>query len=546
VPGTRIRAVSDPVPSSRAVAAWSVCDLIERAAASHGDAVILSEIDSDSTAGASGGREVTYRQLVDTSRRLGRALRELGLRPGDRVAVLIENRIELVVTEWACLLMGLVWVACNVRTSPEELQVLIDDCEPRVLLHSRRMREVFATLRPAPDCVRIEADPADPAWLRLTENGGDDADCGTAAPAANDPVRIRYTSGTAGKPKGAVLARRAYDASVEAVAAAIGPLASTDVLLQVAPMTHASGAMLLPHAAVGAKAVILDGFDAARVIDVIEKARITAIFVVPTMLFRLLDAIDEPRRVESLKTIVYGGASMPLDRLEQGLALLGPRFVQIYGLTESTWPVCALSRDDHTRRPDESIDVWRARLRSCGRPTAVGELCIVDLSGGVVATGEVGEICVRGRNTMKSYWTPRGRVRDRDTKGLDQAGWMHTGDIGFMDDEGYVTIVDRLHDMIITGGFNVYPREVEDVISRHPAVLEAAVVGRPDPEWGAVVHAAVVLRAGKHLDARELVEHCSKFLAGYKKPRSVEIVDALPKNASGKVLRRAVRDRGKP
>ena len=276
--------------------------------------------------------------------------------------------------------------------------------------------------------------------------------------------------------------------------------------------------------------------------DVVERESVTAVFLVPTMLVRLLDrATDAAPKLRSLRTVVYGGASTPPERIAAAVEAFGDVFVQIYGLTESTWPVCALGRGDHRRRPGEPAAKWHARLASCGRPTAVGELRIVDSEGREAAAGEAGEIHVRGRNTMLGYWGGAGAAND--PKGLDRDGWMHTGDVGRRDAEGFVTIVDRLHDMIVTGGFNVYPREVEDTLSAHPAVLECAVVGVADAEWGECVHADVVLRAGASASAGELMEHCSRALARYKKPRTVDIVDSLPKNAAGKILRRRVKER---
>lgn len=233
---------------------------------------------------------------------------------------------------------------------------------------------------------------------------------------------------------------------------------------------------------------------------------------------------------------------MPVDRLVRGLELLGPVFVQIYGLTESTWPVTSLSRQAHCQRAGETDSAWCARLASCGRPTSIGELRIMAPDGREASVGQSGEILVRGRNTMKGYWTSDAAWAPDELKGLDSEGWMHTGDVGRRDVEGNVTIVDRLHDMIVSGGFNVYPREIEDVLSTHPAVLESAVVGRPDAEWGETVEAFVVLRDGADADPRELLEHCAGVLAGYKKPRTVEILVALPKNASGKILRRELRE----
>jgi acyl-CoA synthetase (AMP-forming)/AMP-acid ligase II len=221
--------------------------------------------------------------------------------------------------------------------------------------------------------------------------------------------------------------------------------------------------------------------------------------------------------------------------------LFGPILVQIYGLTESTWPVTALSREEHLRRTGETEECWLARLHSCGRPTSVGALRVVTPDGRDAAAREVGEIRLRGRNTMSGYWRTTTAATAVDAKGLDADGWMHTGDLGFRDEHGYVTIVDRLHDMIVSGGFNVYPREVENALSSHPAVLEVAVVGRPDVEWGEAVHAAVVLRSGTSVTPDDLIAHCAALLAGYKKPRSLEIVAELPRNSAGKTLRRAVR-----
>jgi len=286
---------------------------------------------------------------------------------------------------------------------------------------------------------------------------------------------------------------------------------------------------------VGATALLIDRFDAAGFLDLVEREGVTSAFLVPTMLVRFLEAFGTAPRTTSLRSVVYGGASMPVDRLERGLAVLGPVFVQIYGLTESNWPITALRREEHLL--DAASDARRRRLASCGRTTAMGELRIVAEDGREVLAGETGEVLVRGRNTMLGYW---GNER-KEAKGLDAEGWMHTGDVAVRDAEGFVTIVDRLHDMIVSGGFNVYPREVEDALSSHPAVLESAVVGRPDPEWGEHVHAVVVLRPGMQADEAELAAHVAASTAAYKKPRSFRFVTELPRNAAGKVLRRALK-----
>jgi acyl-CoA synthetase (AMP-forming)/AMP-acid ligase II len=284
----------------------------------------------------------------------------------------------------------------------------------------------------------------------------------------------------------------------------------------------------------------MDRFDARAFLAVAARYRGTAAFLVPTMLVRVLEEARGSGAPATLRTVVYGGASMPVGPLARALEVFGAVFVQIYGLTESTWPVAALSRSDHLRREGEDEPQWRARLASCGKPTAIGELRIVDENRDV-DTGQCGEIWVRGRNTMSGYWSAPAAQFEADAKGLDAQGWMHTGDIGVRDAEGYLTIVDRLHDMIVTGGFNVYPREVENVLCSHPAVLEAAVFGRPDEEWGETVNAAVVLKPGARAREQDLVDFCARHVAGFKKPRSLAIVERLPRNPAGKILRRALR-----
>jgi len=521
----------------------SVVELIDESIEKFATRILLHETGERLGDALLPSRDTTYGDVGAAARAFAAELHRAGIARGSRVAVLLDNCIELVITEWACLLSGLVWVGLNVRTSAAELQHILDDCAPTALVYGTRLSDLAEAVRLPPGALRMPVLREGRSWRPMLPEGRTTSRTGTRVtpPGPSEPVRIRYTSGTAGVPKGAVLPRRCYDASVTAVSDVVGPLRPEDVLVQVAPMTHASGALLLPHAAVGARAVILRTFDAHRLIEVVHAERATCVFLVPTMLVRLLEALEDPSHLSSLRTIVYGGASMPVDRLQRGIELLGSVFVQIYGLTESTWPVCALRREDHVRRPGEAEEAWVRRLQSCGRPTAVGAVRIVDPVGREVADGQVGELWVRGRNTMSGYWRSEGRPAVADAKGLDAAGWMHTGDLGFADGEGFVTIVDRLHDMIVSGGFNVYPREVESALSRHEAVLEAAVVGRPDAEWGETVHAAVVLRPGRRATPDELIRHCGKILAGYKKPRSIAIVDRLPKNASGKVLRREIR-----
>lgn len=524
----------------------NVVGLIRDAAERYRERVALEEIVVDDHGGTASGRSVCYGELYAQARTLCAALQDAGIDPPARLAVLLDNSIEMVVSEWACLSAGYWWVALNVRSSARELEEILDDSRPAVLIVGARHLELIGNLTMPEGCRLITVGGAGDDWSGLLARAPGDIGARETetGPGPDDGVRIRYTSGTSGTPKGAVLPRRCYDASLEAVGAVLAPLRIDDVVLQVAPMTHASGAMLLPHIAVGARALVCSSFDADCLIEIIANHGVTSVFLVPTMLIRVIERLSSGGDVEkmsTLRTIVYGGASMPVDRLITGLDLLGPVFVQIYGLTESTWPVAALSREDHLRRPHEKEHSWCERLQSCGRPTAVGEVRVVDAGGHDVGVAESGELWVRGRNTMSGYWECSGGCSD--AKGLDSEGWMHTGDVGYRNAEGYLVIVDRLHDMIVSGGFNVYPREVEGALSSHPAVLESAVVGRPSEEWGETVHAFVVLRPHHRVSAEELSRHCASQISGYKKPRSVDFVDALPKNASGKILRRELRQR---
>jgi acyl-CoA synthetase (AMP-forming)/AMP-acid ligase II len=496
----------------------------------YADRTALIDLSSDQV------REISYAELVARTRALASALYQRGMRPGDRLAVALDNSTEMVVSEWCCLLAGFVWVALNVRSSEEELAGVLSDSDPALVITNQRYED---TLGRAASGRPVEV-VGSARWTRFVENS--DPELPRLVPRSTDPVRIRYTSGTSGRAKGAILTRGGYDASIDNVSSVIGPFYEDDVVAQVAPMTHASGAMLLPHLAAGGKAVIVDRFDAGALQKLCKQYRVTALFLVPTMLVRFLSAHAPSDDLETLRTIVYGGASTPPDTIAGAVESLGAIFIQIYGLTESTWPVCALGRDEHERGEDEARADWLARLASCGRPTAVGRVRIVNESGTDVDDGQAGELWVRGRNTMAGYW----RSADEGDKGLDTDGWMHTGDIGVRDEQGRITIVDRLHDMIVSGGFNVYPREIEDALGSHDGVLESAVVGRPHSEWGEAVHAYVVVKAGMQPSADELRSHVSGRVAGYKSPKTIEFVDSLPKNTSGKVLRRVLRDRLRP
>ncbi|MFQ5352965.1 MAG: class I adenylate-forming enzyme family protein, partial [Candidatus Binatia bacterium] len=364
---------------------------IQEAAKRYGSRRVLTSLVTDGGKTLEVVEEFSFAELYECTLRLASALATKGLVKGDRLAVLLDNCAAMVMSEWACLKTGLLWVSLNTRSSPSELTFMLEDSRPSMLLVGENKLSLLEGVDIPPGCELVTVGGSGDGWGALLRAGeatepGDEL-------REEDPVRIRYTSGTAGKPKGAVLPRRCYDASVEAVTALLRPMADDEVVLQVAPMTHASGAMLLPHLLVGGRAVLVDRFDASAFEGLVERFRTSSVFLVPTMLVRVLEALERPRALGSLRRIVYGGSPMPVERLKRGLEALGPVFIQIYGLTESTWPVSALSREDHRlAMGDEAL---LARLKSCGKPTAIGEVKVVGEDGRCVAAGLPGEILVR-------------------------------------------------------------------------------------------------------------------------------------------------------
>jgi long-chain acyl-CoA synthetase len=315
-------------------------------------------------------------------------------------------------------------------------------------------------------------------------------------------------------------------------------LGTDDVILHVAPLSHLAGYFEPTCSARGVAHLVHEAFDPVAVLDAIERHRVTTIPLVPTMLNMMLPEVDaDPGRdFSSLRAIAYGGSGIAPDRLARAVAAFGDVFVQFFGLSETPMPLTALSRRDHEYDP---AGPWPARLASAGRPNPFVELRLEAEDGGAVATGEVGEIVVRGDNVMAGYW---GKP-EQTAATIREDGWALTGDLGRFDADGYLYIVDRKRDMIVSGGYNVYPAEVENAISALVEVAEVAVVGVPDERWGEAVKAVVVARPGVELSEAEVVAACDARLAAYKKPRSVDFVAELPKTGSGKIMRRRIRDR---
>lgn len=350
------------------------------------------------------------------------------------------------------------------------------------------------------------------------------------------PGRIFYTGGTTGQAKGVVVTWQS-DLSVtrNLLLDMIPDLHSKDVFLGLQPLYHATGTFIMPCWLRGATHVVVEDFDAPKAFSAIEQERVTIIKTVPTVLVRLMASPEiKQRDFRSVRTLIYGASPMPVEKLKEAIQIFGPIFIQNYGQSEAPMTICLLKKEDHVI---EGSPERVARLASIGRPYTMVKVKVADEKGQEVPSGELGEILVQGDHIMQGYWK-----NPEATQETLKDGWIHTRDIGRMDDRGYIFLVDRKSEMIITGGLNVYPQEVEQVLYQHPAVLEAAVFSVPDEKWGETIKAVVVLKPGMKATEEELIEFCKVRLASYKKPSSIDFYPELPKSDTGKILRRALRD----
>ncbi|HET8748955.1 MAG TPA: AMP-binding protein, partial [Ramlibacter sp.] len=469
---------------------------------------------------------------------LAHALLALGLQRGDRVAVVSPNRPEIIELECALYKAGLVKVALNSRLAPNELADALANAEPVALIagpeHRAMAEEAAAPVASLKH--RIAYAPA-AGWL----------DYEALLPAASDEhfhVEMRpeelavlhYTSGSTGKLKAAMQTVGNRMASLRKIAMGRMHAGPGDVLMLCGPITHASGMFMQPMLYQGATLLLLEGFRPAEVLEAIEKHRVTMAFFVPAMIHALLaEPSIRTRDLSSLRLVSYGAAPMSPARIREAWSALGPVLAQGYGAGETTGGVIALSIEDHAR----AIEGDRPELLSaCGRPVCESDVQVLDENGKPVSGNAIGEICVRGPDVFAGYW--RAEPQTREVLGAD--GWLRTGDLARVDGEGYIFIVDRKKEMLVSGGFNVYPSEVESVLAQHPAVYEVCVVGVPDDHWGETVKAVVVLREGQRAGDAEIMDFCRGRLADFKRPRSVDFVPQLPKNANGKLSRKEVRE----
>lgn len=481
----------------------------------------------DDIAVVGSGRRLTFRQVDERVGRLGQALRGLALRPGDRVALLSANEPEYLEIQAACLRSGFALVPLNIRLTVRELAFILADCAASVLIAGRGQHD---------RAERLAADGRIPHLLGLGEParlpGYEPALTASIPEPEADPddphltATILYTSGTTGTPKGAMIDRQAFTARVLTNCAEL-QLADRDVHMASLPMFHIAAFLAYAHTLVGAGLVMLPEFRPGDALATMAGEGVTTTVLVPTMLSMLLNspAVDD-FDASALRLMIYGGSAMEPGLLCQAMERFDCQMHQQYGMTESGGQTIL--------RPADHDPADLERLSSAGTEAVSFEVRVVDENDRPVAQGEIGEVVCRSPAVMSGYWN-----RPEATEETLRGGWLHTGDMGYRDRRGYLHIVDRRRDLVITGGENVYPREVETVLLEHPGVVDVAVLGTPDPTWGQVVTAVLVEPAPPE---EEVERWARERLAGYKVPRRWVRVAELPRNVTGKVLKHRLRD----
>ena len=467
-----------------------------------------------------------YAGLAERAARLACALQSAGLRPGDRVALFMRNHPAYLEVLYGAWWAGLAVVPMNAKLHLREAQWIVEHSQAQWAFVSADVGEGLS----APGRT-IEVSGSDYEALFAL------APAPVAARAADDLAWLFYTSGTTGKPKGVMLTHRNLMTMGLTYFVDVDAIDSRDAIVYAGPMSHGAGLYAIPHVMAGARHVVpaSGGFDPAEIFELASGLGRMSMFAAPTIVKRLVDHAEATHAdCSSFKTIVYGGAPMYATDIQRAIRVMGPCFVQIYGQGESPMVITALSR---SHLGDTAHPRHLQRIASVGVAQTPVEVRVADAAGAPLPVGDIGEILVRGDTVMAGYW--------RDPQASAAAlrdGWLFTGDMGALDQDGFLTLKDRSKDVIISGGSNIYPREVEEVLLLAPGVAEVSVVGTPDPEWGEVVVAFVVPKAGCEADTAQLDALCLEHIARFKRPKHYRVVESLPKNNYGKVLKTVLRE----
>ena len=488
------------------------------------------------------GRRTTFHALQNRVDSLADGMAGLGVGPGDRVAMLQVNTDRYIETYFATAKLDAVFVPMNFRSRADELTYMLNDAAPKVLFSGARYADSVCSF--AKDLVSVRhfvaMDEDVDGWssyddLLSTESpderypGADDQDL----------TILLFTAGTTGSPKGVMLSHESFASYIMSDVTPADPDDEERNILTV-PLYHIAGIQAALSAIYGGRTIVIQRqFEPGEWMALVERERVGRAMMVPTMLKGLMDHDEfHDRDLSSLRVITYGAAPMPLDVIKRAIQEFpGASFINAFGQTETAATITRLPPDDHvlTGTPQE-IETKLKRLSSIGKPLADVEVWIVGEDGEPVGTGEVGEIVAKGARLMKGYWN-----LDKATAETIRGGWLYTGDLGYMDDDGYIFLSGRAKDFIKRAGEMISPEEVEQVLCSHPSIDEAAIIGVPDPNWGERVRAIVVPRPGREVDEAEIIEYCRQRLASFKKPESVVVVEALPRNSMGKVLKTELR-----
>lgn len=475
------------------------------------------------------GKEMVadYAAFRDRASALGQALSGRGIEPGDRVAIFMKNCTDYLVALYGIWYAGAAAVPINAKLHAKEAAWIIANS-------GADMAFVTPDLEPALAVVTDSAliDVTKPGFTAMTAGPGN----APVSRRSDDLAWLFYTSGTTGRPKGVCITHGMLTATSLCYPVDVDPVAPEDAVYYAAPMSHGAGLYTPIHVQMGARHICPPSasFDATELLETAATQGPLSMFMAPTMVRRLVDAAKATGSAgDGIKTIVYGGGPMYRSDIEEAVSLLGDRFVQIYGQGECPMAITALPRAEVS---DRKHPRWRERLASVGRAQSAVEVIIGDPDGNPLPTGEIGEIMVRGAPVMSGYWR-----NDEATGKTVKNGWLMTGDVGLLDEDGFLTLQDRSKDVIISGGTNIYPREIEEVLLTHPAVKECSVVGRPSAEWGEDIIAFIVLSDPGAADSKELDAHCLAEIARFKRPKEYRFITELPKNNYGKVLKTALR-----